>query len=107
MSPAVRSRKARHSLSTRVRVRGARVRKDLGVSFVAQIEASVDRTIAGARKRWGVVDHAWLALDRFVDVLAGRLAAAISYYAFFAAFSLGVFGYSILGRLLGSSESSV
>ena len=75
--------------------------------FVAQMEASVDRTIAGARKRWGVVDHGWLALDRFIDVLAGRLAAAISYYAFFAAFSLGVFGYSILGRLLGTSESSV
>jgi membrane protein len=77
------------------------------VRWLDAIEAWVDRGVARARKRWGVVDHVWLAVDRFVDVLAGRLAAAISYYAFFAAFSLGVFGYSILGRLLGSSESSV
>jgi membrane protein len=74
---------------------------------VDQIEERVDRTVSGARKRWAVVDHTWLAVDRFVDVLAGRLAAAISYYAFFAAFSLGVLAYSILGRLLGGSESSV
>lgn len=75
--------------------------------WLDEIEGRVDRSVAGARKRSAVVDHTWLAVDRFVDVLAGRLAAAISYYAFFAAFSLGVFGYSILGRLIGSSQSSV
>ena len=83
------------------------MREDLGVRFVDQIEASFERTVTGARKRWWVFDHTWLAVDRFVDVLAGRLAAAISYYAFFAAFSLGVLAYSILGRLVGTSESNV
>jgi membrane protein len=86
---------------------GAAWGKIWGVRWLDQIEAGVDRTVAGARKRSAVIDHTWLAVDRFVDVLGGRLAAAISYYAFFAAFSLGVFGYSVLGRLLGSSESSV
>jgi membrane protein len=83
------------------------VREDARVRWLDEFEARVDRGVAAARKRSGLIDHSWLAVDRFVDVLGGRLAAAISYYAFFAAFSLGVFGYSILGRLLGSSESSV
>src|SRR5262245_24512108 len=60
-----------------------------------------------ARKRSGLFDHVWLALVRYVDVLGGRLAAAISYYAFFAAFSLAVLAYSILGRLLGSADAGV
>jgi membrane protein len=77
------------------------------VNLADRIEAGFDRAVARARKRSGLFDHVWQALDRFADVLGGRLAAAISYYAFFAAFSLAVLAYSILGRLLGSAEAGV
>jgi membrane protein len=77
------------------------------VNLADRIEAGFDRAVARARKRSGVFDHVWQALERFVDVLGGRLAAAISYYAFFAAFSLAVLAYSILGRLLGSADAGV
>ncbi len=77
------------------------------MNLADRIEAGFDRAVARARKRSGVFDHVWEALERFVDVLGGRLAAAISYYAFFAAFSLAVLAYSILGRLLGSAEAGV
>ncbi len=77
------------------------------VNLADRIEAGFDRMIARAQKRSGVFDHVWQALERFVEVLGGRLAAAISYYAFFAAFSLAVLAYSILGRLLGSAEAGV
>jgi membrane protein len=74
--------------------------KIVDMSVVDRIEASVDRAIDAARRRSTIFDHIWRALVRFSDVLGGRLAAAISYYAFFAAFSLAVLAYSILGRLL-------
>jgi membrane protein len=77
------------------------------VRLADQVEAGFDRAIAAARKQSGLFDHVWQAGQRFTDVLAGRLAAAISYYAFFAAFSLAVLGYSILGRLLGTADSGV
>ena len=41
-------------------------------------------------------------MERFDEVLGSRLAAAISYYGFFAAFALAVVVYSILGRALGT-----
>ena len=37
----------------------------------------------------------------------GRLSASISYYGFFAAFSLATVVYSILGRILGTSEAGL
>jgi membrane protein len=67
----------------------------------AGIEAAFDRAVSRARRRSELVDHAWRAGERYFDVLGGRLAAAISYYAFFAAYSLGVLAYSVVGRLLG------
>lgn len=67
-------------------------------------ETTLNRWIAAGRARWRVFDHVWRALDRFNEVTAGRLAAAISYYGFFAAFSLTVVVYSILNRVLGSGE---
>ena len=88
-------------------VSGPRCGKICEVNLADRIEAGFDRAVARARKRSGVFDHVWQALERFVDVLGGRLAAAISYYAFFAAFSLAVLAYSILGRLLGSAEAGV
>jgi len=77
------------------------------VRIADEIEAGFDRLVDRIRKRSTIFDHVWQALMRFIDVLAGRLAAAISYYAFFAAFSLAVLGYSILGRVVGTSDSSV
>lgn len=76
------------------------------MNLADRIEAGFDRMIDRARRRSGLFDHVWQALVRFGDVLGGRLAAAISYYAFFAAFSLAVLAYSILGRIVGDDESS-
>ncbi len=70
------------------------------MSVLDRVEAGFDRAIDAVRRRSRVFDHVWRALVRFSDVLGGRLAAAISYYAFFAAFSLAVLAYSIFGRLL-------
>lgn len=74
---------------------------------LASVPARFDRAVAATRARWGVVDHVWRAGERFSDVMGGRLAAAISYYAFFATFSLGVLAYSIVGRLLGPTDAGV
>jgi membrane protein len=57
--------------------------------------------VGRARRRSRLVDHTCRAAERYFDVLGGRLSAAIAYYAFFAAYSLGVLAYSIVGRLLG------
>ncbi|HEY7226244.1 MAG TPA: YhjD/YihY/BrkB family envelope integrity protein [Micromonosporaceae bacterium] len=71
------------------------------MSVLDRIEAGFGRGVDTLRRRSRYVDHVWRAGERFVHVNGGRLAAAISYYAFFAAFSLGVLAYSIIGRLLG------
>ncbi len=70
-------------------------------------EAAFDRAVVRARKRWAVADHIWMAWDRFEEVLGGRLAAAISYYGFFAAFSLAVVAYSILGQFLNNANGAI
>jgi membrane protein len=80
------------------------LRDDPGVGL-GSVPARFDRAVAAARARSRVVDHLWRASERFSDVLGGRLAAAISYYAFFAAFSLGVLAYSIVGRLVGPTDA--
>ncbi len=72
-----------------------------------RVDAAYHRAVLLARKRWAFADHAFAALDRFEEVLGARLAAAISYYAFFAAFSLAVVAYSILGRILNGSNSAI
>ena len=59
-----------------------------------------DRVLLGARKRWNLADHAWRAGERFGEVHGGQLAAAISYYAFFAAFSMSLLALAIFGYLL-------
>jgi membrane protein len=80
------------------------LRDDPGVNL-GSIEAGIDRAITAARAKSAVADHLWRAGERFADVLGGRLAAAISYYSFFAAFSLGVLLYSLVGRLLALSDA--
>jgi membrane protein len=46
------------------------------------------------------VDHSWRAGERYGEVHGGQLAAAISYYAFFAAFSMSLLALAIFGYLL-------
>jgi membrane protein len=77
------------------------------VNVFDRADAAYQRAVLRARKRWPVADHAFGAWDRFEEVLGARLAAAISYYAFFAAFSLAVVVYSILGRILNGSNSAI
>jgi membrane protein len=72
-----------------------------GVGLLERIEAWFDHTVWAIRRRSRRFDHVWRAGERFSDVYGGRLAAAISYYSFFAAYSLGVLAFSIVGRLLG------
>jgi membrane protein len=70
------------------------------VNVFTRIGDTFDRVIASARRRSGVFDNAWQAQERYGEVLGGRLAAANAYYGFFAAFALGLVGYSILGFML-------
>src|SRR6185436_6755460 len=75
--------------------------------LVDRAEAAYERRIGAWRARSRFFDHAWRARERYNDVLAGRLAAAISYYRFFAAFSLAVVLYSILGYVLNTRSAFV
>ncbi|MFG3342713.1 YihY/virulence factor BrkB family protein [Glycomyces sp. NPDC048151] len=59
-----------------------------------------DRVLLGARKRSNLVDHSWRTGERYGEVHGGQLAAAISYYAFFAAFSMSLLALAIFGYLL-------
>jgi membrane protein len=86
---------------------GWQMGEDSNVNIADRIEAGFDRAIADARKRSSWFDHAWEAKLRLDDVLSGRLAAAISYYGFFAAFALVVVIYSILGRALGAGGNQL
>lgn len=69
--------------------------------------AAYERSIEAYRKRSRAFDHVWRARERYNEVTAGRLAAAISYYGFFAAFSLAVVLYSILGYVLNTRSAFV
>ncbi len=53
-----------------------------------------------ARRRFGWLDHVVRAGIRYDQADGGRLAAAVTYYAFFAAFSLALLGFAILGHVL-------
>jgi membrane protein len=67
---------------------------------IGRIEAAYDRAVAAGRHRSAVFDHVWRARQLYLDMLGGRLAAAIAYHAFFAAFALALVAYSVLGFLL-------
>ena len=63
----------------------------------------VQRARAGftrARRRFGWLDHVVRAGIRYDQADGGRLAAAVTYYAFFAAFALALLGFAILGHVL-------
>ncbi|XTZ13969.1 YihY/virulence factor BrkB family protein [Micromonospora echinospora] len=70
------------------------------MNVFGRVEAGANRRITSARRRSRLFDHVWRAGVRYNDVLAGRLAAAIAYYGFFAAFALALIGYAVFGAVV-------
>ncbi len=62
--------------------------------------AAFERAVTRLRSKSRYFDHFWRAQERFFEAHAGRLSAAVSYYAFFAALSLSLLLLSVLGYLL-------
>ncbi len=54
------------------------------------------------RRRVGWLDHLIRAGVRYDEADGGRLAAAVTYYAFFATFALGLLGFAVFGFVLDS-----
>jgi membrane protein len=75
------------------------------VNIVARGVGGIGRALGTARRRFAAFDHLWRALDRYGEVLGGRLAAAIAYYGFFAVFALGLLVYWAFGFVLNRSEA--
>jgi membrane protein len=63
---------------------------------VRQIAAA----FAQARQRVGWLDHLVRAGRRYDSTDGGRLAAAVTYYGFFAVFAMGLLGFALLGFVL-------
>ncbi|WP_422738231.1 YhjD/YihY/BrkB family envelope integrity protein [Micromonospora sp. WMMD729] len=74
------------------------------MNVIGRIEAGIDRWVGAARSRSGLFDHVWRAGTLYADVLAGRLAAAIAYYGFFAVFALALVAYSVFGAILEDND---
>jgi membrane protein len=53
-----------------------------------------------ARRRYGRLDHLVRAGLRYDEADGGRLAAAVTYYAFFATFALALLGFAVFGFIL-------
>jgi membrane protein len=62
--------------------------------------------IAWARQHSRAFNHVWLAYQRYVENFGPRLAAAIAYYGFFAAFALSLVAFSILGYVLAGNPAA-
>jgi membrane protein len=58
-----------------------------------------------ARRRFGWLDHVVRAGMRYDQADGGRLAAAVTYYAFFAAFSLALLGFAIISHVLDNGTA--
>jgi len=74
------------------------------VNVIGRIEAGIGRWVSAARHRSGLFDHVWRAGELYAEVLAGRLAAAIAYYGFFAVFALALVAFSIFGAILEDND---
>ncbi|MDI6105648.1 YhjD/YihY/BrkB family envelope integrity protein [Actinoplanes sp. NEAU-A12] len=57
-----------------------------------------------ARRRHGRLDHLARAVARYDEADGGRLAAAVTYYAFFATFAFALLGFSAFGFVLDRPE---
>jgi membrane protein len=62
--------------------------------------------IAWARHHSRAFNHVWLAYQRYGENFGPRLAAAIAYYGFFAAFALSLVAFSILGYVLAGNPTA-
>jgi membrane protein len=71
-------------------------------AFLDRVEAAFERL----RRRSPVFDHAVRAGVRFADNYGPRLAAAIAYYGFFAAFAISLLAFSILGFILAGDRAA-
>ncbi len=65
-----------------------------------RIGAGGQRVLDALRRRWAGFDHLCRTVERYDEVLGGRLAAAIAYYGFFAVFALALVGYAAFSVLL-------
>ncbi|WDZ86753.1 YihY/virulence factor BrkB family protein [Micromonospora cathayae] len=74
------------------------------MNVFGRVETGANRWIAALRRRSRVFDHVWRAGVRYNEVFAVRLAAAIAYYGFFAAFALALIGYAIFGAILEDND---
>ncbi|WP_434742823.1 YhjD/YihY/BrkB family envelope integrity protein [Micromonospora sp. SH-82] len=74
------------------------------MDVMGRLQAGIDRRLDGARRRSAVFDHVWRAGELYAEALGARLAAAIAYYGFFAAFALALVGYSVFGAILEDND---
>jgi len=75
------------------------------MSFFERLGQRWDHGVAAVRARWPLADHVWRATERYAEVYAGRLAAAIAYYGFFAAFALAVTLFAVLGFVVRNNKT--
>ncbi|GIJ77280.1 membrane protein [Micromonospora phaseoli] len=74
------------------------------MNLLGRVEAAIDGRLVAARRRSPVFGHLWRAGVLYTDLQGGRLAAAIAYYGFFAAFALALVGYAIFGAILEDND---
>ncbi|KXK58107.1 ribonuclease BN [Micromonospora rosaria] len=74
------------------------------MELLGRLGAGIDRRLTAARRRSGLFDHVWRAVELYGEVLGARLAAAIAYYGFFAAFALALVAYSVFGAILEDND---
>jgi membrane protein len=67
---------------------------------VAALMRRAAATWGRARRRYGWLDHLVRAAGRYNEADGGRLAAAVTYYAFFATFALALLGFAVFGFIL-------
>jgi membrane protein len=72
--------------------------------ILGRIEDAVAVRARAARARYRLVDRVWTAYSRYGGVDGTRLAAAIAYYGFFAAFALGVLAFAVVGWAIPGSN---
>jgi len=76
------------------------------VSRFSDVVARSEAALAGLRRRVRWIDHLWRAAARFDEYFGLRLAAAIAYYGFFAAFAISLLAFSVLGFVLAGNQAA-
>jgi membrane protein len=76
------------------------------VSWISRLVAAAENAVEALRRRSAAFDHFWRARERYGENLGARLAAAIAYYGFFAAFAISLVAFSILGYVLAGNRAA-